>query len=151
MDCAIDQTTNIGVSISKHLVVSVNGFNYAVSVPFIHKIVVLSHISHLPCEEPYILGTTKADGGIYTVVDLRILFGEKPEVSQEPTVAVLLAYGASQICAVVDGVISVIDIDTGCAIYPLKGNCHITGIVQVDDRIVSLLSVEKLFLYEKKM
>lgn len=145
------QADNIEVSISKHLIVSVNGFNYALRIPFVHKIVVLSHISHLPRTEPYILGTTKADGGIYTVVDLRILFGKRPEVSQGPTVAVLLVYGASQICVVVDGVISVIDIDTECAIYPLEGNHHITGIVQADDRIVSLLSVDKLFSCGKNL
>ncbi len=76
MDYVTDQTANKGVSVSKHLIISVNGFHYAAKVPFIHKIVVLSHISFLPHVEPYILGTTKADNEIYTVLDLQILFGK---------------------------------------------------------------------------
>lgn len=147
MDYAAGQAADMGVSAAKYLIVSVNGFDYAVNVSFIHKIVALplSRISFLPRVEPYILGSIKADGGIYTVVDLRILFGKKPEISQKPAVAVLLVYGASGICAVVDDVTSVIDIDTEYAVCPLEGNPHISGIVQIDNKIIGLLCVERLF------
>ncbi len=145
MDYAAGRIENTGASISKYLIVSVNGSSYAIRVAFIHKIVVLSHISFLPHVEPYILGATRADGEIYTVVDLRILFGKTPEISQGPTAAVLMLYGKSKICAVADRVISVIDIDTECVIRPLIGKHYISGVAQIDNRIISILAVDKLF------
>lgn len=151
MDYVTDKTANKGVSVSKHLIISVNGFHYAVKVPFIHKIVALSHISFLPHVEPYILGTTKADNEIYTVLDLRVLFGKKPEASQRPMVAVLLVYGTAKICAVVDGIISVIDLDTECASYPWTRSHYISGIIQTDNTVINILSVNKLVSFDCKL
>lgn len=147
MSHATGQTADIGVSVSKHLIVSVNGFSYAVRVPYVHKIVVLplSHISFLPRVEPYILGTTKVDDEIYTVVDLRILLGKKTENSMKSAVAVLLVYEKAEICAVVDDVIAVIDIDTEFAACSLQESPYISGIVQADGGIISILSVDKIF------
>ncbi len=58
-------------------------------------------------------------------------------------------YGASKICAVVDEVILVIDIDTEYAAYPLNGDPPIRGVVRADGGIVGLLSVEQLFSCER--
>lgn len=83
----VDRTVGEGKgSASKYLILSVNGYIYAVKVPFVRKIMPLSRVSRLPREEPYVLGVTKADDMIYTVVDLRILFSGEYKALPNPAV-----------------------------------------------------------------
>lgn len=89
------------------------------------------------------------DKMIYTVVDLRILFGGENKTLPKPMIAVLLAYGETKICAVVDSVLSVIDIDTEQIICPLEKNNHISGVVQTNSRSINILSMDCLFLRRK--
>lgn len=139
----IDKDQETG-TISKYLILSVNGYVYAVKVPYVHKIVGLPCVSSLSCAKPYILGITKVDGEVYTVVDLHVLFGAEPKAFPRRTMAVLLAYGEFKICAVVDDVLSVISIDMGSVIYPFQKKCYVYGTVQIDDEIIFLLSMENL-------
>lgn len=147
MECINSRITDKGIgTISKYLILSVNGYSYAVEVPYVHKIVELPCVSTLLCVKPYILGAIKADGEVYTVVDLRVLFGAELKASQCRTMAVLLEYGGSKICIVVDDVLSVTGIDMGSVIIPFKKKCCIYGVVQIDGEIISLLSMENLFM-----
>lgn len=54
---------------------------------------------------------TKGDEVICTVIDLRVLFNGKHKTLPIPTVAVMLVYQESKICAVVDGVSSILGIN----------------------------------------
>ena len=147
MECINSQITDKGIwTTSKYLILSVSGYSYAVKVPYVHKIVELSCVSALPCAKPYILGVTEVDGEIYTVVDLRVLFGAEPKAFPRRTMAVLLAYGESKICAVADDVLSVTGIDTGSAICPFQKKCWVYGAVRMDGEIICLLSVENLLM-----
>lgn len=40
-------------------------------------------------------------------------------------------------------------LDTECVIYPWAGNHHISGIIQTDNIIISILSLDKLFSFFK--
>lgn len=149
MKCINNQIMDKGAgTISQYLILSVNGYFYAVKVPYVYKIVELPCVSTLPCEKPYISGVTKVGGAVYTIVDLRILFGAEPRTSQKRTMAVLLVYGGSKICAVADNVLSVTGIDTNAAVYTFQTNCCVDGAVQVDGEIICLLSMENLFMCE---
>lgn len=134
---------------SQHLLLTINGCTYAVRVPYVRKIVELPSVSSVPRAKPYILGVTKADGEVYTVVDLRVLLGAEPKEFPRWKMAVLLAYGESKICAVVDNVLSVTAIDSGSAIYPLQKKCCAYGVVRIDGEIIFLLSMEDLIMREK--
>lgn len=141
----VDRTVGEGKgSASKYLILSVNGYIYAVKVPFVRKIMSLSRVSRLPREEPYVLGVTKADDMIYTVVDLRILFGGEYKALPNPAVAVLLTYGGAKICAVADAALTVADIDTKEVSCPFKREYYISGIVQSCNGNINILSIDKL-------
>lgn len=146
MEYINSQITEKGIlTISKYLILSVNGYFCAVKVPYVHKIVELPCVSSLSCAEPYILGVTKVGGEVYTVLDLCVLFGAEPRVFSQRTMAVLLTYEESKICVVVDDVLTVTGIDIDSAIYPFQKKCCIYGAVQSDDEIICLLSMDYLF------
>lgn len=147
MECINSQMIDKGTgTISKYLILSVNECVYAIKVPYIHKVVGLPCVISLSCAKPYILGTTKVDGAVYTVVDLHVLFGAEPKAFPQRTMAVLLAYGESKICAVVDDVLSVISIDMNSVIYPFSRKCYVYGVVQINGEIIFLLSIEDLIM-----
>lgn len=147
MECTNSQIIDKGIwTISKYLILSVSGYSYAVKVPYVHKIVELPCVSALSCAKPYILGVTEVDGEVYTVVDLRVLLGAEPKAFPRRTMAVLLAYGGSKICAVVDDVLSVTGIDMGSAIYPFQKKCCVYGVAQIGGEIICLLSMDYLFM-----
>lgn len=133
-------------TISRYLILTVNRYFCAVKVPYVYKVVELSCVSPLSCAKPYIPGVTEVAGEVYTVVDLRALFGGEPKASPRRMMAVLLEYGKSRICAVVDDVLSVTGIDVGSAIYPFQKKGCVYGVVQIDGEIVYLLSMEYLFM-----
>lgn len=144
MGRVVEQTRDEGMrTADKYLTVSVNGHVYAVKISFVRKIVVLSHVAFRPREEPYILGSTKVDEAIYMVVDLRILFGGRQKELPKPTVAVLLTCGEAEMCAVVDGVLSVVDVEVGQVMRPLNQNGCISGIARIDHADINILSMDE--------
>lgn len=132
-------------TISKYLTLAVNGCVYAIKIPFVQKIAQISSISPLPHMAPHILGVTQADGKVYTVVDLRILFGEGLETAPLPSAAILLIYQGAQICAVVDNVLSVTDINTETAAHPPAGASWVSGVIHGGAESIHLLSMNCLF------
>lgn len=132
---------------SSYLLFSVNRCIYAVRVPFVEKIVRIPRISPLPLVAPHILGAAKANGEVCPVIDLRILFGERPAAA--PSSAVLLTYRGARLCAVVDSVLSVVDFNTEGAVCPPAGAPWITGVIHSDTMSINLLSMEHLFFGHK--
>ena len=134
-------------AVSTQLIFSVNNCLYAVETPYILEIVEIKHVAALPRTAPYVLGVTKIRDTIYSVMDLRIRFDTKTESRSpaEPAVAIVLTYGGTKMCMVVDKVIAVVDIDLTKASNPAATNHHIGGIVQVNGMKVALLSIDCLF------
>lgn len=130
---------------SKHLVISINGGIYAIDCRFVLKIVELGSISPLPHTAPCILGSSEADGSLYTVMDLRILLGGGSKPLQKPSVAVLLTYSGSKACVVVDRVISLDDTNAAPEPAALGKNRFVQGFVQTGGQTAAVLSVSSIF------
>ena len=136
-------------TISKYLILTVNGCVYAIKITFVQKIVQISRILPLPHMAPHILGATQADGKVYTVVDLRILLGEGLAAAPLPSVAILLIYQGVKICVVADQVLSIIDIDTDKIFCPIGSTAHITGSTQIDTMYINFLNMGSLLRVDK--
>lgn len=141
MTCVIEETK----ANAKYLLLSISGCIYAVKIPFVQKIVQISSISPLPLTPAHILGATKVNGEVCTVMDLRILFGERFGTASLPSAAVLLTYRGAQICAVVDSILSVADFSKETAVCPTAGASWITGVIHSDAMSINLLSMDYLF------
>lgn len=135
---------------SKYLLLSVDECLYAVKIPFVQKIVQTPSISPLPLTPAHVLGVAKANGEVYTVMDLRILFGERFGTASLPSTAVLLTYRGAQICAVADRILSVADFSKETAVCPTAGASWITGVIHSDAMSINLLSMDYLFCGSKK-
>lgn len=128
-----------------YLLFSVSSSLYAVGLPYVFRITAIDQIYPVPETKEYVLGVIKAAGAVWSVEDLRIKFGEKePEILRHP-MGVLLEYKENKMCILIDDVRSVFTADPEEMIPPLGKNSYVSGSMQIENRIISFLSIDGLF------
>ena len=130
---------------SAYLIFSVNNLHYAVKSSHVLKIVEIKRITSLVRMPPYILGVTKIYDNIYSVMDLRIRFGCEHCMDNHPNTAILLTYNGLKLCAIVDKVISVKDIDADGPEIPKWVNPYVSKVIQTAGMVIGFLSIDCLF------
>lgn len=128
-----------------YLLFSVSRSLYAVGLPYVFRITAIDQIRPIPETKEYVLGLIKAAGAVWSVVDLRIKLGEKePEIPRHP-MGVLLEYKENRTCILIDDVRAVFTADTEDMIPPLGKNSYVSGSMQIENGIISFLSIDSLF------
>lgn len=128
-----------------YLLFSVSSNLYAVGLPHVFRITAIDQIYPMPTTKEYVFGGMKAAGAVWSVVDLRIKFGEKePEIPRHP-MGVLLEYKENKTCILIDDVRSVFTANPEEMIPPLGKNSYVSGSMQIENRIISFLSIDSLF------
>lgn len=94
-----------------YLTFVVDGRTYAIQASHILEIAEITSITALPRTAPYVLGVTTIRNTICSVLDFRRMDSAGNPPPSCHSVAILLTYNDSNVCIVVDRVISVVDID----------------------------------------
>ena len=133
---------------TKYLAFYVDGYLYAIDLADILQIVQPGLITPLPHTHPAILGVVKLRDRICPVMDLHMRLHENKWERGEHPLALLLEHGGRSGCIVIDDVLSVIDVGrNGTEPIPItaaKPDHFVFGHVKIEDKDISLLSVERL-------
>ncbi len=129
------------------------GESYGVDILRVQEIRGWSSVTKIPHAPPHVLGVLNLRGSIVPIVDLRMRFNlERAEYTAVTVIIVLSVFspaGRRDFGVVVDGVSDVVDVNAAEVKPPpeLAGRAateHIRGLVNVADRMVVLLDIDKL-------
>jgi purine-binding chemotaxis protein CheW len=123
--------------------------NFAFSVKGVTGIIRWREITPLPHVAPHVLGLANLRGRTMPVSDLRIQLGLTPAVSQEDSYIIVTESEFGQIGLLVDSVaevISITDEDIQEQVSDTDSNFSgvSLGIVNRDDKLISILDVDRL-------
>ena len=139
---------NIQKSTLSILTFSVGNDLYGIETSYILGIVQTETVTPLPQTPPWVLGVMKLRGTLCTVIDLHKRLYERPFEHRWPLLLVSLLEGEHRICAVVDRVISVLEIEQNAIQPPEFSNAaknrFVYAYVEINGGLIQLLSVDKL-------
>lgn len=145
MDCNMEQTRN---EKRYYLTFSVDGNLYGIETTSILGIVQSDTVIPFPHTPPEILGVMKLRGTLCTVIDLRRQLHGKSKMLEWPLLLISLLYRGHRLCASVDAVLSVVEIDD-TMMQPLDSShmqakqC-VLAYANIGGKIVYLLSLDKI-------
>ena len=127
--------------------------DYAIAITKIQEIILMKPITRLPEAPPYIEGLINLRGAVIPVVNLRRRFGRPPREVDEETRTIVVNVQDRTIGCVVDAVTRVVRINRDqIQPSPLGSggeSCrYVSGMARLDDRLLIILEVEKLFRFE---
>lgn len=138
----------------KYLTFNLGVEEYGIEILKVIEIIGLMKITAIPRTPDYVRGIINLRGTIHPVIDLRTKFGMKSIDDTQETCIIVLeidrADQSEQIGVVVDNVREVQDISESLIKdSPSLGNNvdtkFIKGMANIDDKVVILLNVEKIF------
>ncbi len=127
---------------------------YGLEITKIREIILMGEITRIPQTPEYVKGLINLRGTVIPVIDLRIRFGlPEAELTHESR-TVVLNVADKVIGIIVDGVSEVLRISPGQIAPPPPtvaglGREYLTGLVKLDDRLLILLDVDKIFGQEE--
>lgn len=128
---------------------------YGIEITKIREIILVGEITHVPETPHYIKGLINLRSSVIPVIDLRARFGlSENDLTQDSRIMVLNV-GRRTIGIVVDSVSEVLRVSED-QISPAPptvaslGNEYMTGLVRLDEQLLILLDVDKLFGEEGK-
>jgi purine-binding chemotaxis protein CheW len=129
--------------------------SYGVDIATVHEIIRMQHITKVPRAPEYVEGVTNLRGRVIPVVDLRHRFGLAITEHSAGTRIVVVEIGDQTIGMVVDGVSEVLRITAECIEPPSPvvstiDSDYIRGIAKLENRLVILLSLDKVLSKEDK-
>lgn len=143
---------------NRHLVLTVDGDHYAVNVKSIAEIVQLQPITRIPRLHQSIKGVVNLRGKVIPVVDLRTLLGYPGSCYTDRTCIVVASidWTGKEIQAglIVDTVEEVVSIEEGAIVEARNfgtgtiGNDYRSGVIRMEDRIVSVLEIDRVLNVE---
>jgi purine-binding chemotaxis protein CheW len=144
---------------SNNLVLQLVGFrldneDYAIAITKIQEIILMKPITRLPQVPSFIEGLINLRGSVIPIVNLRKRFGLAPRDFDDETRTIVVNIHDKTVGCVVDAVTQVMRINQDQIQPPPLGalsvNHHyLAGLAKLDDRLVIILDVDKLFEAEE--
>jgi purine-binding chemotaxis protein CheW len=123
---------------------------YGISIDRIKEIIAMMKVTHVPKTPEYMCGVINLRGSIIPVVNTRLRFGMEPKEIDMNTTIIIVEIEKVNIGFIVDRVEEVASIDRSKLSEPPKfGNNidtdFISSMIQINDNVVMILDVLKLF------
>lgn len=123
---------------------------FGVDILQVQEINRMVEITRVPSSPPFVEGVINLRGKVIPIVDLRKRFGMPERVHDKNTRIVVVELGGRVVGFVVDGVSEVLRIPKSVtepppAIVAGVGAEYITAVGKLDDRLLILLDLEKIF------
>ena len=134
---------------TKFLTFWTDGELYGVPISDVVQIISMQGITPLPDFPDYAKGVINLRGNIIPVIDIRIRFGRPEAEYNDNTCIIVTSIEDSYMGFIVDAVDEVTDLDEDNISPPPKvskdiTNRYLTGIGQIEDKVVLLLDVAKI-------
>lgn len=139
----------------KHLVFKLNNNEFGIDINRITTIIEKDmNIARVPKLPAYLKGVINLRGEIIPVISLRCRFGLADDVYDEDTRIIIIKLDEFTAGIIVDSVAEVVELneDTTENIANITGEHsldYITGVGKINDRIITLLNLEKLITLEE--
>ena len=122
---------------------------YGVDILQVQEIKNYSHITPIPNTPTHVKGAMNLRGTVVPIVDLRLKFSLPPSEYTQYTVIIVVTIGTRVVGLVVDAVNDVLNVSADdCEPPPSLGGevdtSFITGLAKHDDRLITLLNIDKL-------
>lgn len=123
---------------------------YAVDILFVQEIIRLLNITRVPRSGQHIEGVINLRGNIIPIVNLHSKFNLQADENQEDKRIIVFKLDEVQVGIIVDEVSEVIrikgqDIELATKVYGALEEDHIKGIAKIDDRLLILLNLARIF------
>jgi purine-binding chemotaxis protein CheW len=133
----------------------VNGEEFGVDILQVQEIIRMMKITKVPQSKDFIDGVINLRGRVIPVVNLRQRLGMEKIDENNKTRIIVVEIGAKTIGFIVDEVSEVLRIPKSITEPPPKAlngidSTYITAVAKLEDRILILLDLEKLFSEEEK-
>jgi purine-binding chemotaxis protein CheW len=127
---------------------------YGVEITKVKEIIKTGKITYLPSSPEFIVGIVNLRGNILSVTDLKTIFSLPYEESTEKTKIIVIESGVLETGLLVDEVVESIEVPVSkiepvLLSIPEEEGKYIKGQCKVDNKLVALISVEKIL--EKKL
>jgi purine-binding chemotaxis protein CheW len=122
---------------------------YGVDIRKVKEIVKLNRVTYLPSSPEHIAGIVSLRGNILSVTDLKVLLNLSPELPAEKARIIAIESGILETGLIADEVIGSIELPArviGPVIptIPDKWAKYLEGLCKVDNKLIGILSVEKV-------
>ena len=145
----VEDLTGFASDGSQYLTFRLLNEEYGIDILQVQEIKNYSHITPIPNTPEHIKGAMNLRGTVVPIVDLRLKFTLPATDYDQYTVIIVVTIGTRVVGLVVDAVNDVLNV-TGdeCEPPPDLGgevdSSFITGLAKQDDRLITLLNIEKL-------
>lgn len=135
--------------LTKYLTFWTDGELFGLPISDVVQIISMQGITPLPDFPDYAKGVINLRGNIIPVIDIRVRFGKPEAEYNENTCIIVTSIEDSYMGFIVDAVDEVTDLDEDSISPPPKvskdiTNRYLTGIGQIEDKVVLLLDVAKI-------
>jgi len=129
---------------------------YGIEITKVQEIILMGEITRLPQTPPYIKGLINLRSTVIPIVDLRLRFGLPPQEATEETRIMVVNVRGKTIGIIVDAVNEVLRISKDQIAPPPPtvaglGREYLSGLVKLENRLLILLDIEKLFNGEQNI
>jgi purine-binding chemotaxis protein CheW len=122
---------------------------YGVEIAKVKEVIKVGKITYLPSSPEYIAGIVNLRGNILSVTDIKTMFGLPHEESTDKARIINVESGMLETGFLVDEVTESIEvplskIESSLLTLPAEGAKYIEGQCKVDDKLIALISVERI-------
>jgi purine-binding chemotaxis protein CheW len=122
---------------------------YGIEITKVQEIILLGEITRVPQTPDFIKGLINLRSAVIPVVDLRLRFGLPAEDSTDETRIMVVNVAGKTIGVIVDAVSEVLRVSQEQIVPPPPtvtglGREYLTGLVQLENRLLILLNIDKI-------
>jgi len=144
------QTSNIETSEPNYVAFRAAEQDYCVGIMDVREIRRWSQTTALPGAPEYVVGVINLRGSVVPIVDFSLRLGLSTDAPSERNVIVIVQIGERVCGLLVDEVSEILRISESHvqntkAIGPNDGSAIITGVILLDERMIRLICLEKIF------
>lgn len=145
---------NIGTDSFKVIIFRLEDEEYALPVEHVSAIERVHPITRVPQTAEFIKGVINLRGIVIPIIDLRLRFGMPEKEFTEETRFIIISMNGVEVGLIVDEANDVIDlpredIEPNPEVVGTVAADYIDGVIKIDRRLISLLSLEKILISEQ--